>query len=190
MIARFLFERPWVLLAVWVGVELVLVGSWSFSRRRGAAQAAWCAFGALPILLILSTIVVTPTERIITLCEQLAASVDQGDIAAIAQAFDDEFEACGYDRTAFLERAERTLTRYRIDHARLRNFAVMVSAGDRATVEFNASGLVRSAEVGAQHLSSRWRLTLRARNNLWVLTKIESLPTPPLNVGDPCTWLW
>ena len=189
MITRILFESLWLLAVVWVVVQFTLIAIWSRQRNRLWARTVWGGFAAGPLLLILSIVVVTSREQIIELCEDLARHVDKGDVAAIDPRLAADFEAGQLGRDEFVDRLERTLTRYRVDNPELRGFVVTFPAKDVGVAEFRASASVRSPELIYDRFTSRWRATCRRSNGEWKVTKLESLPTPPLNIGDVRHWL-
>jgi hypothetical protein len=114
--------------------------------------------------------------------------------AAVAR----EFGAAGLGREEFLSRVELTLTRIQIDHPRLSGFNVETSesgVGARkdsrtsvATVQFRATCRIRSEEVALEGLPTRWRVSFR-RDGHWLITSIESIPVPPLNLRTLDDWL-
>ncbi len=173
----------------WVAVQFVLIAIWSLRRSRPWARTVWVGLVVLPLLLTLSSVVVTARERIIAACEHLAASVEAGDLPAIEQMLADDFEVEGYDRDAFVERVEQTLTRYRVWDVNLRQFEVSFSRKDVGVVEFHATAHVRSPELVHDWFASRWRLTFHRKGDTWRLTGIRSIPTPPLNLGELRGWL-
>ena len=142
-----------------------------------------------PLLLILSIVVVTSREQIIELCEDLARHVDKGDVAAVGARLAADFEAGQLDRDEFVDRLERTLIRHRVDDPELRGFVVTFPAKNVGVAEFRASASVRSPELIYDRFTSRWRATCRRSGGEWKITKLESLPTPPLNIGDVRHWL-
>ena len=186
---RMLFESLWLLVVVWIVVQFILIAIWSRRRDRASARIVWGGFVAGPLLFILSIIVVTPRERIIRLCEDLARYVDDGNVGAIEEHLAVDFDASKLGRNEFMNRLEQTLTYYRVDDPALRGFAVAFPAADTGVAEFHATVRVRSPELVQDRFTSRWRLTCRRTGNEWEVTRLEALPTPPLNVSNVRDWL-
>ena len=65
----------------------------------------------------------------------------------------------------------------------LRAFNVEFPQPSQAVAVFRANCLVRAARMYGQ-VPSRWRLTFRKQGDDWLITNIQSLPVPPLNVAD------
>ena len=189
MITGILFENLWSLAIAWVMVQFILIAMWSRRRDRLSARIVWGGFAALPLLVILSIMVVTPREQIIRLCRDLAGYVDDGNVAAIEENLASDVDAGGLRRDEFTIRLERTLTYYRVDDPVLRGFEVTLPGADLGVAEFQASANIRSPELIHDWFTSRWRLTCRRSGGEWEVTKIESLPTPPLNIHDLGQWL-
>ena len=148
IILRLLFESPWLLLVVLVAVQFGLIIVWSWRRSRLSARAVWTGFVAMPTLIALSLLVVTPRERVIGLCRDLASMVDAGDVAGIARHLAEDFDAAQMDRDAFLESVERSLTHYHVDDARLRRFEVEFSAEGVSARGTTVLGVGESSLVG------------------------------------------
>ena len=142
-------------------------------------------------MLLATHLIITPRERIITICRDLANAVESADLSAIGRHLAADFEAADLDRSEFLERVERTLTRFDVIEPHLRKLDV-VFPGDGvwhwsatgATVTFNVLCRIDSTEGYVDRLPSRWRLTLRKRRDRWEATKVETLPVPPLYARD------
>ena len=179
MITKLLFESKWILAAAWVAAQFTLIAIWSWRRSRPWARTVWVGFIALPLLLVISSLVVTARERIITACEHLAASVEARDVAAIQRTLADDFEAEGLDRDAFIRRLERELTRYRVWDVTLRQFEVTFPREDVGVVEFHATARVRSADIVHEWVASRWKLTFHNRSSAWQLARIKAIPSSP-----------
>lgn len=161
---------------------------WSVRRDRRSTRLALGGLAALPVLLATSLLVVTPAERIIAVCRELARAVDEGDIAAIGARLSPKFESETLDKAAFLEVIERRLGEVRIDAPRLRSFNVEFPDADTGVATFAASGRVRTARMYG-HFPSRWRLTFLRSGDTWLASRIEALPVPPLNVSILGRWL-
>ena len=189
MIQRLLFESPFTLAAVCVGIQGLLLLLWRQRPGRVTARAVWLGAAAIPILIGMSIVVVTPRERIIAICHELAIYVDEVNIAGIAVHISDDFETDGFDRTALLDGIERALTTVRVDNLRLRRFEVTFSDEDTALATFSATCRVRSNDFQQERLSSRWGITFRLSNDRRLIERIESIPVPPLHFRRLGEWL-
>ncbi len=189
MLTRILFESLWLLAAVWVGGQFLLIALWSWRRSRLTARMVWAGFAAGPLLWVMSALVVTPRERIVEQCEELADYVDQGDIAAITRHLHDDFAVADFDRESFADRLEQMLTRHRIDRPRLRSFDVEFSKDGNAVAEFNASALVRVPDLFSDRVDSHWRVIFRQDGDRWLITKIEGRPAAPFEGPNFAGWL-
>jgi len=189
MISTLLFENLWALAALLVAVETVLIVVWARRRTRASVRAAWVGFAMIPASLTLSILIETPRERVIAFCWELARAVDEGEVNSIAEHFADDFQTDGFDRSAFVDRLEQTLTRFRVDQPRLRDFEVAFPTDESAVVTLTATCRIRSIDAVFDHLPSRWRLTLRRDRDSWLVVKIESIPILPLNLRDLRDWL-
>jgi ketosteroid isomerase-like protein len=185
---RLFLERPVALLLCWIAVQFALICLWSWRRSGATRRAAVVGFVALPALLGLSYAVVTPAEQIMSQCHAVARSVDDGDMGVISRTVAPEFKAAGLDRDAFLARVEQTLTRVRVDHPRLSGITVDVS-GDTAIATLTVVCRVRSHELTLDSLATRWRVAFRRHDGTWLITSIESVPVPPLNIRRMEEWL-
>ena len=146
-------------------------------------------FAAMATLPLLSHLIVTPRERLIRTCRELAVMVEAGDVAGIGGHLADDFEASGLDRTELLDRVENTLKRYVVENVGLHAFEVIFPRKDEGVAEFNAVCRIRSAEMPIDRLLSRWRLTFRGRGRPWQVTKIEVVPTPLSPIRNVRDWL-
>ena len=181
VLTSLLFERPWLLLLVLVGLEFTLIVLWSRWRSAKLSRLIWTVLAAIPILLVLGHLVVTQREQIIALCHQLASAVEAGDMAAIEERLAADFEAAGLGGADLVNRVEQTLTRHHVIKPRLRRFAVTFPTDGVGEVTFSALCRVESSEGYFDRLPSRWRLTLRQDGDTWEVTTIETLPVPPLH---------
>ena len=188
MIYRLLFEQPILLTFVCVAVLFLMICVWSRWRTRWAGWGVGLALAAAPILLLISITVVTPAETIIALCRQLARDVDEGNVPAIAVSIAEDFQADGLDKERFVQQLAHALTRSRVDHPRLSGFDIQVGSA-AAVATFRASCRIRTRATTIRALPTRWRLNLRLREGTWHITRVESLPTPPLNVRNLSDWL-
>ncbi len=188
-ITSLLFERVWLLILLLAVMLLASIVVWSRRRTRIWTRIVWGGFAAIPVLSLLSVLVVTPRERIIGLCRELAVLVDAGDVERIGRYLADDFAAAGLDREGFLARVEQRITHDHVDHARLRRFDVEFSRNDQALVVFDAVCSIRSADEYHDHVLSRWRLTFKGRDRVWRVSKIEALPAPFSPIRNVRDWL-
>lgn len=189
VIYMLLFENPWALAGLLIAVETVFVVFWARHRTAAWAWAVWIVLAISPAALTLSELFETPRERVVAFCWELAHAIDEGELAPIAAHIAEDFQTDGLDRPAFVQRLEQTLTRFRVDHPRLRDFEVTFPTDRSAVAVLTATCLVRSIDAVFDHLPSRWRLTLRRDGDSWQVVGIESIPIPPLNVRDLRDWL-
>lgn len=180
----FFLENVVRLLILLVAVQFALVAIWSWWRGRRAAQAVWVGAALFPALVVLNTLFVTPSERIIRICHSLAKLVDDGDVTGISRILAEDFRAGRADRSRFLDRLRSRLTEYRVDDPRLRGFNVTFSQSDHGVAVFDALCRVRSADFFFDRLPSRWRLIFRNRAGRWLVTGIEVLRTSSSPIPD------
>ena len=184
MIARLLFERPVLLFLMWLAVELAIVAVWSRRRTRGSRRVAVAGLLVMPLLMTVSFGVVTPGERIITICRELAHVVEQADVVGLDRRLDVDFEAVDLNRGAFVDRVERSLSRFHVKDAHLYRFSVTFPQPEMGVVEFNTSCFIDALDVTHQRLLSRWRLTFRQSDRVWLVTRVEAVPTPLSPIHD------
>lgn len=187
-ITELLLGRPVSLLLYWVAMQFILICIWSARRDRTAARLVWSGFAAIALLQTAALLIDTPAERIVALCRAMAKAVDEGEITTLARHLHSDFTAGGLDKEEFVSAVSSALTRYRVDNPRLRRFAVEFPAEGEARATFNASSRVRTARSYG-HIPSRWRAHFRDYQGTWQLTRLESLPVPPLHVADLGQWL-
>lgn len=186
---RFFLEDVWKLAICWGALQFLLVCLWSWTRARRIAVANWALLALLPVLSGVSVFVETPAEQIIATCRRVARAVDDGDMQTIAAHVSANFQAGDFDRDAFLKRMEKALTRVRVDRPRLRAFEVSVSSQSVAEAVFRASCRIRTAEFTRNSVPSKWRIQFHREGDAWRMTKIESLPVPPMNFRVLGDWL-
>ena len=189
MILSLFFERALLLAAILAVGVVILLFRWANRRDRASVRAVLIGLGLLVFAPSVSLLVVTDREEIMTACDQLARAVDAGDLGAIHDALAPELTAASLDRAAFLERVERALTRFRVDQPRLWGFEIELGPSGRAVAEFSASAQIRAAEGVWDRLPTMWKLALRREGQRWRVTRIESLPVPPLNLRTTDDWL-
>lgn len=189
MIRHVLLENRLLLFGIWVLLQFVLIGVWSWRRTRAANRGVWIGLIALPVLLLLSTVIVTQREQITALCRKLTGHVERGEVRQIADHLDTPFEAAELDRNAFIERIEPALKRFGITNLRLSRFEFTFTGDDKATVELSATCNVRTADAFFDRVPSRWRLNLVRRAGDWYLTSVEAIPTPLSPVRNLRDWI-
>ncbi len=178
MIAKLFLEQFWRLLVLLATLELAVVAIWWWRRTQPWARGVWFGLGTSAALLVFSCWTVTPREEVIGLCEDMAAMVESGDVTGIAGYLAAEFEAGGLERHEFLERTRATLTRFHVDHAKLRGFEVEFPQPDRAVAVFNAVCRVRSDAFVTNWLVSRWRVSVQQDGEAWMVRRVEAIPAP------------
>jgi len=188
VIQGLLFERPILIAAILALGVLTLLFHWANRRDRGSVRALLIGLALLVLAPSLSVWVVTEREEVAATCAALARTVDDGEVSAFSEALAPEFALGRLDRAAFLERVERTLTRYRVDQPRLWGFNIEVRA-DQAVAAFSASAQIRSAEGVWDRLPTKWKLSFRRGGMRWLVQRIESIPVPPLNLRTTDDWL-
>lgn len=189
MATRLFLESTWGLLAVLVGCQFALVSLWSWRRSRLLGRAVLVGLAIIPVLLVVSSVVVTQRERVIRLCEELADLVDRGEVTALSTYLSDDFSAGSMDASAFVDRLEDSLRRFHVDDPVLRGFEVAFADDGGCRVTFDASARIRSVDRFTDRVRSRWRVTLRRRGSTWEVSRLEALPTsfsPIRSLGD---WL-
>ncbi len=183
-ISKLLFENAILLLVLLVAVQFVMIVIWSRRRTQVWARAVLIGFMLVVVLPLLSVMVVTPPERVIGLCRDLAKMVDRGDVAAIAPHLSNDFVAGDLGKDDFLVRVEQQLSQYRVDDPSLRRFETTFPSRVQAEVVFDASCTVRSVDDFINRLPSRWRVRMIAQDGRWLLTEVEALPTPLSPIRD------
>ncbi len=189
MIQHVLLESRLLLFGAWVAVQFAVMGVWSWRRTQGASRGVWIGLVALPVLLLLSTVVVTQREQITALCRKLTGHVERGETRQIADHLHTQFEAAELDRDAFVERMEPALKRFDIDNLRLSRFDFTFAGDDEATVELSATCNVRTTDAFFDRVPSRWRLMLVHRAGEWYVISIEAIPTPLSPVRNLRDWI-
>ena len=184
MFSKLALESPVLLFSLWGTIQIALIGVWSRRRTRNGARAVWFSFGAMPVLMGISVLVVTPRERLITICHELEDHVEKDDAAGIGRYLDGDFEAAGFDRETLIDHVEKVFSRYRIEDVRLRRFEVTFPQPHVGLAEFDATCRVESPDLLYERLRSRWRVTFRRRENQWRVLTVKTLPTPLSPIRD------
>lgn len=173
-----LFENPATLSVLLILLEGGVVGLWFRRRSLRSSRLALAGLVAIPALVSVNLLYVTPRERIVALCEDLRRQVQDGNTAGIGEHLSDAFFAAGYSRAAFLARVGDRLKRVRVDEAQLRGIEVRWTHPDEAEATINAWCRVRSGEGLAWRFPSRWKLTWRRRGDTWLVTGLQAVPIP------------
>ncbi|MFQ5591069.1 MAG: hypothetical protein ACE5HE_07905 [Phycisphaerae bacterium] len=173
MLNTLLFENRWMLAAAWVVAQFALIAFWSWRRSRPSARGVWCGFAALPLLLVVSSLVVTTREQIIAKCEHLAGCVEAKNIREINAMLADGFEAGTLDRVAFMQLVEHRLNEWRVEDVILRRMSVTFPSPDVAVAVFLASAHIRSAEFVRDRVAGEWRVTFLSLGGTWRIGSLE-----------------
>ncbi len=183
LLTHIILESRVLLLLAWAPLQIAAIAFWSWQRTDIARRVVWSGFAALPVLMVVSTLVVTQREEVITLCRRLARAVEQADVATIAQHIAPDFSAAGYDRDSFLDRLDQRLHQVRVQRPRLSSFDVIPADG-ATIVTFTAAAGVRAPDMPHQYLLTRWRIHLRRTPDAWRITRLEPLPTATFPIRD------
>jgi len=189
MLQHVLLESRLLLFGAWMALQLVVIGVWSWRRTRAANRAVWAGLIALPLLMLVSTLVETGREQLIATCRSLARNVERGEVWAIKSRLAPGFEAAQLDRAAFGERLEPALQRYAVGNVRLSRFGFAFDADDRATVALSASCNVRTADRFMNRVLTRWRVRFIRAGDEWLITSLEAVPTPFSPVRHLRDWI-
>ncbi len=176
-------EAPLVLLGVLIAIQFLLVCLWSWRRTPATGRAVWIGFGAIPLLLLLSWLVITPRERLLGICQNIATHAERGEVDFIGRYIVDDVDADGWDHEELLSNIERLLAVYRLQHTSFSGFEVTPD-GNEQVAEFQVSCDVSTREGDLQRLPTAWRLTFRGQGKEWMIVRIESIPVFPLNIRD------
>lgn len=188
-VQSFFLEHAWRLFLSLGAIQFLLICLWSWRRTTRTKRAVWIGFVLIPTLVGLSAAVTTTREQIIELCRELARYVEDGNATAIALRLSEDFEAEGLDRAAFEQRLIEAFKRYRIDRPRLSRFEIALPSDDRAVAEFDAACFVRTDQVLANSVLTRWRVFFREDNDRWRLTQVQAVPAPFSPLRSLGQWL-
>jgi len=184
MFKWFLFENLFGLFLLLVGTQFLLICLWSWRRSDITRRVVWMGFAVMPALLIASHLIETTRERVMAFCERLARAVEEGDSPFIMRHFDAGFRFDEMDRDQVAPRLTGTLKRVRISDVTLRSFEVNIGGDGTATTEFRSTCRVHSEELSHDWAPLAWRLHLRPDGDTWTISRVESIPVPPLNLRD------
>lgn len=149
----------------------------------------WIGLAALPLLMTLSTLVVTTREQVVAACHDLAHHVEHRERDRISAMLSDDFRAADLDRDAFVERTDAALSRFAIKQLRLKRFAFSAEADGRSTVAFSATCQVRTTDAFFDRVPSRWELGFKRGTDGWKVSSIRALPAPFSPVRRLDDWL-
>ena len=158
-LTRLLFEDlPLLLLAEVAALALVLAAHrrWMTARSR---RMVWMGLTLCVLLIAIQVFVVTDREALRDMVRTMARSVEQGDVAALGEKFDDGIIFGTYTgKEAVMKHAHLRLQQYDVNEARVSGFKIEVD-GDAATVAFQVVcdlGGVQSTPYYAT--PSQWQL--------------------------------
>ena len=184
MITSFLFESVWRLIIALVVVQFLLIGLWSCRRSERTKHAVWAGFAGLVLLPALSIVIETAAESVERRITDLVAAVEQKDFDVIARSLAPELEAEGLSRDGLIERLQARLQNYRVTDARVHSMDVTFAADGTATAEFSAIARIRGPDLMYEWLPTRWRLQLRRAGDDWLVSRIQRLPHPGVNLNN------
>ena len=188
LIRKTLFESPLYLAPLLLVAEFILLRRWAARRTPKARRAALAGVVVAALLLVMQYVVVTERERLIRLCNELAAAAVDGDVAGIGKHVSDRFATQNLNRDEFMEWVRRGLTAVEVKSARLSGFDVSIENGQRAKVTFTASARVYGAAEGlGGSRPSRWELHFEKIGDRWLivfLTPRRSAFFPFDSLGD------
>ena len=135
---RLLFEDlPLLLLAEVAALAVVLAAHrrWMTARSR---RMVWMSLALCGLLIAIQKLVVTDREALRDMVRTMARAVEQGDVAALGERFDDEIIlGSNTGKEAVLQHVHLRLQRYDVNEARVSGFQIEIE-GDAATVAFQA----------------------------------------------------
>ncbi|MBI4580031.1 MAG: hypothetical protein HY718_10040 [Planctomycetes bacterium] len=169
---RNLFFESLVLLVIAEGIALAVV--LAIRRRQTPPAGRWWMPIALVVcaaLLAVQWLVRTDRERLRAAVTEMALAVDDGDVAALAEHIDADFQYRDQDRRAWLDDVRQRLQRWRIDEARVGGFVIAVE-GDNAVVSFRATCDWRSGDQSQHGVHSLWKLSFVRRERNWRLLRV------------------
>lgn len=178
-----LLESLLGLLAALLAVQFLLISLWSWRRSPTTGRAVWIGFLAMPILLLTSWLVITPRERLLHICREIALHAELKEVDAIGNYFSSNVDADGWDRHELLENIDRVLSTYRLERTTFSGFEV-TAQGNEHVAEFGASCDISTRDGDLQRLPTAWRLTFRRSDQEWEIIRVESVPVPPLQIRD------
>lgn len=180
---RLFLESPYLLAPLLAVAVYVLLAFWLRRRTPQSKRAVWIGLLLSMALLFLQAAVVTDQERLRLVCGELVRATQAGDVDAIAAQVSARFDVRGTDRDEFLARVTQTLTRVRVENARVR-YGEIVVRDDRADVRFRVNCRVVASEAGPiDVLGSAWLAGFAREGDAWRLIAVDPQPTPSFPVG-------
>src|SRR5690242_9371719 len=114
-----LFENlPLLLIAEAVAIAIVL-GVHRRNLTAGTRRAVWITLAICVALIGLQYLVQTDQERIEANVKAIALAIDDGDVPAVGQHLDREFQDHGLSKEAWLADLRQRLQRWQIDEAKV-----------------------------------------------------------------------
>ena len=167
-LTRLLFEDlPILLLAEVAALALVLAAHrrWMTDRSR---RMVWMSVACCALLIAIQKFVVTDREALREMVRTMARAVEQGDIAALDERFDDEIILGTYTgKEAVMKHARLRLQKYDVNEARVSGFQIEVD-GDAATVAFQAVFDVRGVQANPYYATpTQWQLRFLRHPDGW-----------------------
>ncbi len=170
-VTRLLFEDlPLLLVAEVIALGVVL----AIHRRRFTAKSrrlVWITIGVCAALIAIQKLTVTKREALKQMVSALAQAVDDGDVSAIGQRLDDEFQDRQWDKKTFLDQVRLRLQRWQIDQASVGGFEIEID-GEQGTVSFRATCDWRSRDRVGYKIWSSWKLRCVRRADGWKVLRI------------------
>lgn len=182
MINWLLFENRVALAVGWGLLIFVLAVCWARLRTKASGRFVLVAVLMAPMLLAVSTFVVTPREQIQALCRSLAQHVEANRPDALAGFLADDFQSDELDRDRLIQLLSSSLTRYQVRHSRVDADDVTIEPDGSWTVEVAASCEVSGGSEFAGRLPTRWRLTLRHGADGLRIVEAKPIPVAPLHL--------
>jgi hypothetical protein len=180
---QLLFENLVLLLIVEAAAMAVALAA---ARRSEGARGRYVLAGAMLAcigLLVLQHAVQTDRERIQATIEQIAAALDEGDVAAVGEHLDRDFRDRGLGRQEWLADLRLRLQRWHIDEASVGGFTVRIE-GDRATAVFQGSCDWKHGNESQNGVMSTWKLGMVRREDGWKLDRVLSAKFGPGGILD------
>jgi hypothetical protein len=137
---------------------------------------------------VMQWLVHTDRERIELVVAQIAAAIDEGDIATVAEHLDEQFTDRNMKKADWVADLRDRLQRWRIDEAKVRGFVIEVD-GDTATAWFSASCDWQSPQQSQSGVYSSWRLAFVRRDDGWKLSRVLEAKFGPGGMFDYATIL-
>lgn len=176
---RLFFESVVLLLIVEVVALTIVLAVHRRTRSDASRRVLWGTLVGCAALLVLQQVVTTSREKIVASVEKMVWAVDDGDMAALAEELDRDFEHHHLDRKVFMDDVVNPqLQRYRVDEAGASGFNVEVD-GDRATISFRVICTVRRGDRVEGNMLSVWKLGYVRRDDGWRLQRIISTKFGP-----------